>query len=40
MATNIVGDSDESQVGNGAQILTKPDAPINLSDNQALTDHT
>lgn len=39
-ATNIVGSSDESQVGNGALILTQPDAPINLSDDTSLTDHT
>lgn len=39
-ATNIVGSSDESQVGNGALILTQPDAPINLSDDTDITDHT
>jgi hypothetical protein len=30
-ATNIVGDSDYSAVGNGAIILTIPSAPVNLA---------
>lgn len=29
-ATNIVGESEYSEVGNGAIILTIPDAPLNL----------
>lgn len=30
IATNVKGDSEESLVGNGATIITSPDAPINF----------
>jgi len=30
LASNIVGNSAYSAVGNGAVIITKPDSPINL----------
>jgi len=33
MATNSYGDSNVSQKGNGAKILTNPDAPVFLSEN-------
>jgi hypothetical protein len=33
VATNIVGDSPFSVVGNGAIMLTIPDAPIDLADD-------
>jgi hypothetical protein len=36
-AINVVGASDYSQVGNGAIILTIPDAPLNLSDDVLIT---
>jgi hypothetical protein len=32
-ATNLYGESSSSAVGNGATIVTVPDAPINLADN-------
>jgi hypothetical protein len=32
IAINLYGYSDESLVGNGAIILTNPDAPINLAE--------
>jgi len=35
VATNVKGDSLESADGNGATIITKPDAPINLAENTA-----
>jgi len=33
IATNLYGDSVESDEGNGAVITTTPDAPINLIEN-------
>lgn len=39
-ATNIVGDSQESVEGNGAVILTKPDAPVTLANDGATTSAT
>lgn len=36
-ATNLVGTSEYSTVGNGAQILTLPDAPVSLADVEAVT---
>jgi hypothetical protein len=36
IATNIKGDSQESPQGNGATIITAPNAPINLAENTAL----
>lgn len=30
LATNVKGDSDQSASGNGAIIITAPDAPVNL----------
>lgn len=36
VAYNVYGDSDESPVGNGAIILTNPDAPVNLAEVSAL----
>jgi hypothetical protein len=35
IAYNLYGYSDESEVGNGAQILTNPDSPVNLAENVA-----
>lgn len=32
VATNTIGDSNESNLGSGAIIATYPDAPINLSE--------
>jgi hypothetical protein len=32
-ATNVKGDSDVSDVGTGATIITVPDAPLNLSED-------
>lgn len=37
-ATNALGTSDFSVVGNGAVILTAPDPPTNLADNTFVTD--
>lgn len=37
IAGNIVGNSLESNVGNGAVILTVPDAPINVANILAIT---
>ena len=37
IATNFRGDSLESEAGNGARIITKPDAPLNLANNLAVT---
>ena len=37
VATNIVGDSLTSAEGNGATILTVPDAPINIVNLIAVT---
>jgi hypothetical protein len=39
-ATNIVGDSGKSTEGNGAVILTSPDAPLTLANNEATTSAT
>jgi len=39
-ATNIVGSSDYSAVGNGAIILTVPDAPVNLANVVTITSAT
>lgn len=36
-ASNIVGTSEESEVGNGATILTNPDAPLNVVNNPSYT---
>lgn len=36
-AVNVYGNSLESVEGNGAKILTVPDAPVNLANNAALT---
>jgi hypothetical protein len=36
-AANIVGDSLASEPGNGAIILTNPDAPLNLANDPAIT---
>lgn len=36
-ATNLYGTSDVSNQGNGAVILTIPDAPLNLANNAGLT---
>lgn len=33
IATNVKGDSVISDSGTGATVITKPDAPINLSEN-------
>lgn len=40
IATNIVGSSLASDVGNGALILTTPDPPVNLSDNVSITSNS
>lgn len=40
VATNIVGNSLESSVGNGAIILTRPDAPTTLANDVSLTSST
>ncbi len=39
-ATNLVNPSTESNVGNGAIILTSPDAPLSLDNVPAITDAT
>lgn len=39
-AINIVGESAFSEVGNGAFMITKPDAPVNLADNLPFTHKT
>jgi hypothetical protein len=36
VATNEKGDSPVSSVGNGATLITTPDAPINFVENTAL----
>ena len=36
-AINLYGSSAFSNAGNGATILTIPDAPLNLADNTAIT---
>ena len=40
VAYNIYGDSVDSAIGNGAKIVTYPDAPINLENDQAATSST
>ncbi len=37
LATNIVGSSSYSAVGNGAVILTVPDGPVNLANTVTVT---
>ena len=37
VARNIIGPSASSAIGNGALLLTYPDAPINLANNPAIT---
>lgn len=39
-ATNLVGDSSYSAVGNGGILLTTPGPPLSLSDNVAVSDKT
>jgi hypothetical protein len=39
-ATNIVGDSGTSTEGNGAILLTNPDAPVTLANDVATTSAT
>jgi hypothetical protein len=39
-ATNAVGDSSESTVGNGATLLAYPDAPVSLANDAATTSST
>ena len=39
-ATNIRGNSPESLAGNGAKLITVPDAPLLLTINSALTTAT
>lgn len=36
-ATNVVGTSPESPTGNGAVILTYPDSPLNLANDDSVT---
>ena len=40
IATNIYGDSSNSNTGNGAIILTSPDPPLNIAYNSALCSAT
>lgn len=37
-ATNLYGESPQSQVGDGASIWVIPDAPVNFENNAAVTD--
>lgn len=37
IATNFYGDSSQSTEGNGAIILTVPDAPLSLANNPSVT---
>ena len=37
IATNVIGESLPSDEGNGAQILTNPDAPLNLQNEASIT---
>lgn len=37
VATNLVGNSEESDEGNGAVILTNPDAPVSLANDNTST---
>lgn len=39
-ATNVIGDSITSAEGNNAVLLTYPDAPVNLADDETVTDAT
>jgi len=39
-ATNVVGDSAESSAGNGATLLTNPDAPVSLAEDTVATTAT
>jgi hypothetical protein len=36
IATNVYGDSEHSDIGNGAKIITYPIPPISLSENYIL----
>jgi hypothetical protein len=38
IATNQYGDSEISDVGNGAIIITYPDAPLNLREDRSIRD--
>jgi hypothetical protein len=40
VATNVKGDSQESTVGDGATVIAKPDAPINVAEDTSLRDPT
>jgi hypothetical protein len=40
IATNVKGDSLESPIGNGATVITSPDAPVNLLENTAFRNPT
>lgn len=40
VAVNIYGDSIDSEVGNGAIIITYPDAPLYLQENLSYRDWT
>jgi hypothetical protein len=40
IATNVKGDSEESDVGSGAIIINAPDAPVDLSEDTLLRDPT
>jgi hypothetical protein len=40
IATNIKGDSLESDAGNGAIIITSPDSPANLAEDSSIRDYT
>ena len=40
MAENIYGKSGTSEPGNGATIVTVPDAPLNLRNNPSVTSMT
>lgn len=40
IATNIVGDSEESDLATGTLLVKHPDAPINLANNAAQTSAT
>lgn len=36
VATNLYGDSENSELGNGAILMTEPDSPINLAEDESL----
>jgi hypothetical protein len=40
MATNVVGNSMQSNPGNGGVITTNPDAPVSLANVAAVTSAT